>query len=190
MENIAKQGNEISNIITELLEFAQPSSPKPSILSIESLITEAAKSKVEVVDAEIVVVEKQLADDLPDVFVDAEQIGLALAELIANAIESYEGNEGSVTITARFEELQEEVILEIADQGCGMDEETLRKAADPFFSVKRAGRKRGLGLSRCIRHIENNGGKLRLQSEPGKGSCVRVILPMAQVSAPDELAVS
>ncbi len=100
-----------------------------------------------------------------------------MGELISNAAASYQGQGGVVHIDVRYDELEDDVVLEIIDQGCGMSDETRQKAFDPFFSAKPAGRNRGLGLSRSSRYIEENGGKIQLLSEPGRGTTVKVVLP-------------
>ncbi|MBN1391951.1 MAG: hypothetical protein JW947_04010, partial [Sedimentisphaerales bacterium] len=69
------------------------------------------------------------------------------------------------------------VKLTIADDGCGMDAETLQKATFPFFSNPPAGRKRGMGLAHAARLIQLNGGKLSITSQPGTGSTVTILLP-------------
>jgi signal transduction histidine kinase len=65
-----------------------------------------------------------------------------------------------------------------------MDEETLRRAFDPFFSSKPAGRRRGMGLAKALRWIERSGGTMRLESRLGKGTRGSILLPAAQVGAP------
>lgn len=69
------------------------------------------------------------------------------------------------------------VKLEIKDSGCGMDAETLKKATQPFFSAKPAGRNRGMGLAYAARFIQLNKGSLKIASEPGKGTAVTICLP-------------
>jgi signal transduction histidine kinase len=67
--------------------------------------------------------------------------------------------------------------LLISDLGCGMDVETLKKALGPFFSVKPAGRKRGMGLACASRLIQLNRGTLALESRPNHGTTVTITLP-------------
>lgn len=190
LETIASNGQEISKIITELLEFAKPALPKPSTVSAEALITRATSACAEAAQAGNVVIDTLIDEYLPDVFVDLEQTSSALSEVLANAIESYQNREeGTVTITAGYDELDEKVFVEIKDHGCGMDKDTLHKATSPFFSGKQAGRKRGLGLSRSVRNIESNRGTLHLQSEPGKGCCARIALPILRTPVADEAAL-
>jgi signal transduction histidine kinase len=184
LELIVRRTQQITDIITELMEFARPAQPAPKTLAVSELINQAQKVvNKKLQPAKNIILDAKLSDTLPDVFVDGKQVSDALAELILNAIESYksedESGSGTVTITAGFNELENEVMLEIIDTGCGMDSQTLAKAADPFFSSKPAGRQRGLGLSRSIRNIESNAGTIRLESELDRGTVVRVMLPVA-----------
>jgi len=184
LDMVVRRSQQITDIITELMEFARPAQPAPQSLPVSELIGQAQKVvNKKLQPAKNITLDAKLSDTLPDVFVDGKQVSEALAELILNAIESYKNEDesggGKITITARFNELENEIMLEIIDTGCGMDSQTLAKAADPFFSSKPAGRQRGLGLSRSIRNIESNGGTIRLESEPDRGTVARVMLPVA-----------
>ncbi|MCK4627896.1 MAG: HDOD domain-containing protein [Sedimentisphaerales bacterium] len=190
LETIADNGQEIADIIRDLLEFAQPAEPVPAVVTVAELFSEAAGSLSELTRDRGIEIQTQFDDDLPELVIDRSQISLALTEVITNAIESYDEPGGTITMRAGYNELEDVVNLEVIDQGCGMDEQTLQKAVGPFFSARQAGRKRGLGLSRGIRYIESNGGKLHLDSQLGRGTCVRIALPTAHVSAAQERAVS
>ena len=74
----------------------------------------------------------------------------------------------------------EQVMITILDNGSGMDPATLRRAFDPFFSKKPAGRRRGMGLPVALRLIECNGGTLRLDSRAGAGTRALIMLPIAE----------
>ena len=65
----------------------------------------------------------------------------------------------------------------VRDTGPGMDARTLDSAFTPFFSAQRAGRRRGLGLPRAKRYVENNGGRIWIRTRPGEGTTVYVQLP-------------
>ena len=71
------------------------------------------------------------------------------------------------------------VRLQVMDLGCGMDEETARKAAGPFYSAKIAGRKRGMGLAYAARFAQINGGSLEIESHASIGTTVTILLPCA-----------
>ncbi len=75
------------------------------------------------------------------------------------------------------------VVVTVTDNGCGMDDHTVKRAFDPFFSAKPAGRRRGLGLPKALRWIEASGGSIRLESRLGIGTRAVALLPAAIVNA-------
>ena len=105
----------------------------------------------------------------------------ALGELIGNALQAVEPGKGQVEIHAGYDAGSGQVALSISDNGCGMDEQTLKRAFDPFFSAKPAGRRRGMGLAKALRWIEASGGSIRLESRPGQGTRSLVLLPVNPV---------
>jgi two-component system sensor histidine kinase AtoS len=125
--------------------------------------------------------------DMPYVLVDPQQVGAALTEVISNAIQATE-EKGQVAVHAAYDAYSSRVALTVADNGCGMDEETLKRAFDPFFSSKPAGRRRGMGLAKALRWIESSGGTMRLESRLGKGTRASILLPAAAVDAPKAAA--
>ena len=131
------------------------------------------KMNIESLDVNI-----EVAGSIESVFVDSAQIVSAIANIISNAVESYGDKPGPIEITADTAESGELVELVIKDQGCGMDTETLKKATQPFFSAKPAGRKRGMGLAYAARFIQINKGLLNIISEPGSGTTVKIYLPL------------
>jgi signal transduction histidine kinase len=72
------------------------------------------------------------------------------------------------------------VLLTIEDTGCGMDPRTLERIFEPFFTTKQVGQGTGLGLSVVYGIVQGHGGALQVSSEPGKGSCFKVRLPVLQ----------
>ena len=68
--------------------------------------------------------------------------------------------------------------IEISDSGCGMDAGVIKKATQPFYSARTAGRKRGMGLSYTLRFIKLNKGSLNIMSETGEGTTVTIHLPI------------
>ena len=110
---------------------------------------------------------------------DEEQVGRSLANIVINALQSYKGGNGPVTIECGVEPDGRKVVISIHDTGCGMDAETLAKAVEPFYSFRPAGRSRGMGLAHAQRLLQLNGGGLKLTSEANKGTTVTVTLPKA-----------
>ncbi len=130
-----------------------------------------------------------LPDTLPLALVDANQIELAVLNLVLNArdampdggtlqikADQVESRGGSEIPEGRY------VRLVVADTGQGMDAETLRKATEPFFSTKELGKGTGLGLSMVQGLAVQLNGALRLESEPGHGTTAELWLPATNVA--------
>lgn len=127
-----------------------------------------------------------LPDSLPLVEADVTQLELAVLNLAINARDAMaEG--GTIRITAEPLEVAQAddlepghyVAISVSDTGVGMDEVTMRKAIDPFFTTKSADKGTGLGLSMVHGFALQSGGALRLQSRPGTGTTATLVMPVA-----------
>jgi len=114
--------------------------------------------------------------DLPRVECLAAQLNQVFLNLVTNALDAT-GDEGRIVIRTR-DLADGRVAIEVEDDGCGMDVETLKKAFEPFFTTKDVGSGTGLGLSVSYGIIERHKGKIEVKSEPGRGSCFRLTLPV------------
>lgn len=173
---VAEQAQRLSDMITDLMEFAKPQPSQPVRVEVGELIETAvaeAKRRVNPVDTTMEVT----LPDVPAVRVDPAQVSAALAETICNALQATESRQGRVDVSAAFDPLSGRVVLSVTDNGRGMDEATLRHAFDPFFSARRAGRGRGMGLPRALRWVEQSGGEIRLESRPNEGTRAVILLP-------------
>ncbi len=177
LKQIRDNTSEISGIIDGLMSFAQPEQPRPTQTNVKQMLEEAAQLAARKTNTEQLDVQVDVAEGCKDVFVDSAQIVSAIANIFSNAVESYASGSGPIKVTAGLESSGDFVKLQISDFGCGMDRETLQKAAQPFFSAKPAGRKRGMGLAYAQRLVQLNGGSLNITSEPGSGTTVTICLP-------------
>jgi len=166
-------------IVEDLMGFAEPPQPRPAQTDVRQMIDEALMLAGRKTGAEHINVQVEVAEDTGDVFVDSAQIASAIANVVINAIESYNGELGPIKITAQPAQAGEMVRVQVMDLGCGMDAQTIRKATHPFFSAKPAGRKRGMGLAYAARFTQINGGALDLESQLGVGTTVTILLPRA-----------
>jgi len=126
-------------------------------------------------------------------FADAGQIELAILNLAVNARDAMPAG-GKITISAKNEFVPDGaqtrlapgkyIRIAVADTGEGMDAETLARASEPFFTTKGVGKGTGLGLSMVSGTAQQLGGRLDLQSEPGKGTAAVLWLPVAEPAAP------
>ena len=112
---------------------------------------------------------------LPKVKCWPVQITQVLVNLIVNAAQAIEGH-GTIWVRSRTE--GEIVAIEVADSGCGIQPENLRRIFDPFFTTKDPGKGTGLGLSLSWEIVERHGGEIHVASEPGRGTTFTVRLPV------------
>lgn len=118
----------------------------------------------------------KLRGELPIIQADPEQVRGVLRELLNNAVQSNPAS--SVQVTAQVEPGGGSVVVQVSDDGEGMDPYTLEHAPDPFFSAKAAGRRVGMGLPRAMQWLSGHGGRLELRSQRGKGTVATFFLPL------------
>ena len=177
LQQIQENANEASEIIEDLMSFAEPPQPRPTRINILQIIDEALQLASRKVKSEKINAEIENIDNIQSLVIDSAQIVSAIANIICNAIESYGQIGGPVKISLQLDESEDFVKLSVEDHGSGMSNETLKKATQPFFSSKPAGRKRGMGLTYAVRLIQLNKGSLSISSELNKGTSVSIYLP-------------
>lgn len=107
-------------------------------------------------------------------FLSSRAILRAVGVLLRNG---FEASPADATITLRLKRVENEMLVEVQDQGSGMPPEVLKRAGEPFFTTKEMGRGMGMGLFLVKLVIENNDGRLELQSHQGKGTLARLHFP-------------
>jgi signal transduction histidine kinase/ActR/RegA family two-component response regulator len=128
----------------------------------------------------MVEVHQELAAELPKCVGIESEVREALTNLIINAVDALPT--GGV-ITVRTRATEKNVIAEITDNGIGMDEPTRKRCLEPFFSTK-GRRGTGMGLAMVYGIMERHEGKVEIDSEPGKGTTMRLIFPARKVDLP------
>jgi signal transduction histidine kinase len=124
-----------------------------------------------------ITLERDLADRLPTIQGNAEQLIQVFLSLMLNAIDAMEGM-GILTVrTYPNPERSDEVVVTFADTGMGISREDIPKIFEPFFSTKLPGMGTGLGLSICYGIVQEHGGRIHVDSQLGQGSVFRVVLP-------------
>jgi nitrogen-specific signal transduction histidine kinase/ActR/RegA family two-component response regulator len=125
----------------------------------------------------------ELAFNLPLVAAVESQIRDALVNLVFNAVDAMpDGGPLIIRTTLAMGSREQIVLLEVQDAGVGMDEETRRRCLEPFFTTKGT-RGTGLGLAMVYGVAQRHGASLEIESEPGKGTLVRMTFAIAQTAA-------
>jgi signal transduction histidine kinase len=128
----------------------------------------------------------ELDGNLPDSDFEQKAIHDCILNIVGNAIEAcQETRDARVVVRSRRSSDAEEVVVEIEDNGPGIPKEIAAKIFEPFFSTK-GSQGTGLGLAVARKLVQEHGGQLLLDSEVGKGSAFRIILPVRAPEPQDE----
>jgi signal transduction histidine kinase len=169
-----------------LLAFARRQELHPEAIHLGSLIdgvTEMLRRSV----GPTIGIELHLAEDLDLIQADPNQLELALLNLTLNARDAMPDG-GRITITARNADMSNAMValqngryvqVSVIDGGAGMDEVTLKRCTEPFFTTKERGKGTGLGLSTVQGMAVQSGGALHITSAPGRGTTVNLWFPVA-----------
>ncbi len=123
---------------------------------------------------------RELAPDLPAVRANSEQLIQVFMALMLNAMDAMDAR-GTLTVqTSRSETRADEVVVAFSDTGTGIPGQDIQKIFEPFYTTKPQGRGTGLGLSICYGIVSDHGGRIEVDSQLGRGSTFRVILPTGE----------
>lgn len=175
LEVIVKETTRCRKIIKGLLDFARQTKPEMRLSSINEIIEESLSLVENQASFRNIKIIKELAQSLPLISVDADQIRQVFINIILNAQEAMPKG-GVLTISSS----QKDKFIEVKfiDTGCGILKENMDKLFDPFFSTKEGGT--GLGLAVSYGIIEKHQGSIEVKSELGKGTAVIVKLPVPE----------
>jgi signal transduction histidine kinase len=188
----AIQGAQRGAALTQrLLAFARRQDLKPESVDLVALIA-GMDDLIERALGPGIRMLKILPDNLPRIRVDANQLELALLNLVVNARDAMPLS-GVLTLRATVLNFEQDanarlspgsyVKLSVTDNGAGMDAATLAKATEPFFTTKGPGKGTGLGLSMVHGLAIQSGGEMVISSKPGEGTNVDLLLPQSEKSA-------
>ncbi|MCC6750569.1 MAG: response regulator [Deltaproteobacteria bacterium] len=184
---VLKGADRAAGLTRQLLAFCrqQPAAARPTDLN-ESL-TQLHKLLVRTLGDDIAL--SVLPSARPAVVrIDPVQFDQIVLNLAVNARDAMPGG-GELRIVVRNdqdEEARPVVRLSVSDTGTGMDEATQRRIFEPFFTTKERGKGTGLGLATCFAIVEKVGGRIRVESAPGRGSQFTVDLPLCDEPAHDQ----
>ncbi len=173
--NIKENIDRITKIVRELVDFSRPPSYETAIQD----ITDVIKTALGIVKYDKRIRKVKFDTDfktiLPNVSVAADQLLQVIINILINALDAIEGN-GTISLKSDYDKTN--VYLEITDDGCGMDGNTIAKIFDPFFTTKEVGKGTGLGLSVSYGIIKRFNGEIKVKSELNKGSSFIISLPI------------
>ncbi|WP_300975163.1 response regulator [Sphingomonas sp. LHG3406-1] len=195
LETALKSAERAASLTHRLLAFArrQPLDPKPLdvaavLQGVAQLVSHALPENIEL--------RLEIADDLPNVLADANQLENAILNLALNARDAMPDG-GELVIAAALADNPDagpetgngkSLRISVVDTGSGMPPKVLEKVFEPFFTTKPLGQGTGLGLSMVYGFAQQSGGTVQIRSEPDAGTTVCLYLPTSRISAPIESA--
>jgi two-component system, cell cycle sensor histidine kinase and response regulator CckA len=194
MRNAGEQG---ARLVEQLLAVVHPPGEGSYGFVLNDVVTGVEELLTHLV-GENIVLRTLLAADLGAVRMDPARVQQILLNLVLNARDAMPDG-GQITVTTRNcteylpsgpdckRQLSPCVELTVADNGCGMDAETLSRAFQPFFTTKKPGRGNGLGLATASSLAGQHGGSVVAESEPGRGTRVALLLPRVNQDTETEL---
>ena len=189
MEEILRAGQRAAALTSQLLGFSRRQVVRPRVMDLPAA-TGALEEELRRLAGPAAALSFLHAEGQKPVKIDPVQFEQVLVQLVLNASEALPAGGGTVAVETGSADLDEAFVaanegaragphlfLSVRDEGRGMDEETLSRCFEPFFSTKEPGKGSGLGLATVYGVVKQNDGYVRVESGPGKGTRVTVYLP-------------
>ncbi|MFA6567597.1 MAG: response regulator [Victivallales bacterium] len=189
IQEINKAGERSANLTRQLLAFARRQTIAPKVLDLNDAVEGMLKMLRRLIGENIELLWKPAAN-LWKVKIDPSQLNQVMINLVVNARGAIHDPGKEMAIETGNADLDEafcethpdsvpgkHVVLEVRDNGCGMDKETIKHIFEPFFTTKKVGEGTGLGLATVFGIVKQNNGFINVHSEPGKGSTFKIYLP-------------
>jgi two-component system NtrC family sensor kinase len=179
LEIIDREVDRCTRIVDGLLAFSRPKATPKQRVSLNALVDETLFLLKHHQRFKRLQVVRALEPELSDTVGSAEQLIQVLMALMLNALDAMEEG-GQLTVrTGANPARPDEVLVEVQDTGVGIPRADQSKIFEPFYTTKPPGRGTGLGLSICYGIVADHGGRIAVDSVPGRGAVFRVYLPVA-----------
>ncbi len=178
-ELILEHAKRVASITRQVAELTAAHPPEPELLDLNALVTNTCNfisydQRFRGID---LVIEPD--HDLPAIEAVADHLTQVLMNLLINAADALQGvTDRKPTIRVVTRTADGGVLIEVSDNGCGMDRAVLSRAFDDSFTTKPVGKGCGLGLFLCKTLVEQRGGRIELESTPGVGTTAQIWLPL------------
>jgi PAS domain S-box-containing protein len=180
VQAIMQAAERCMRIVRNFLTLARQHPPERQHVALNTVLQGAMELLVYGLQVDTITVDWQLAPDLPRLWADPHQLHQVIVNLVTNAHHALREvpQPRRLTLTTRSDPGGTRVILEVADTGPGISPDLQARLFEPFFTTKPPGVGTGLGLPLCRGIIEEHGGSISVDSQPGQGTVFRVVLPV------------
>ena len=177
LQRIVTQAERAQAIVRGLLDFAHESPVEVGTLDLNALVRDTLELLERQPQLQAVQLRTELSTVLLAVEGDARRLQQVLVNVILNALDAMSEG-GTLTIRTGHSERPGFCRVAVSDTGCGIPPEHLPHLFEPFFTTKEVGKGVGLGLSVSYGIVRQHGGEIEVQSQPGAGTTVRIMLPV------------
>jgi signal transduction histidine kinase len=180
VQAILRAGRRAREVVSRLLTMARHDDDL-TLLSVNQTIEEALLLTGPLITRQAIALDVALAEDLPPVAGVPAQLEDVWLSLLTNARDAIpQGREGRIAIRSCLSVDESAVLVLVEDNGTGISPEHQEKVFTQFFTTKPRGKGTGLGLYICHHIVTQHGGGIEITSQPGKGTCVKIWLPVAE----------
>jgi PAS domain S-box-containing protein len=179
LDNIQHGSGRINSVVSNLREFSLDKDKKPQKrIDIEEIVERVLAICQNKIEKTVKRFNTVIPKNMPQIHTDPYALEQVLINLLVNAVQAADKRESRVELAIRIVNGENNhTVIEVSDNGSGMDEQTQLKIFDPFFTTKSPAEGTGLGLYVCHNLITDLGGRIEVKSKPGVGSTFKVILP-------------
>jgi two-component system cell cycle sensor histidine kinase/response regulator CckA len=186
---IMKGSDRAQALVSQLLAFSRKQILKPAVLDLNQVVMEISDLLPRLI-GEHIHIEVRPGQNLRRIMADPNQMHQILLNLAVNARDAmpaggtlrYQTENETLPVSSKFEKITEGVLLTVSDTGSGIPPELLARIFEPFFTTKERGKGTGLGLAMVYGTVSQSGGRIEVDSAPGRGTTFKIYFP-----ATDEL---
>ena len=177
LKTIEKQVRHCKSIVEDLLNFARTSAPKKELHDIHVVVEDVLHFIRQHSKLDGIEIQSDYDRRVGPLLMDEKKISQVLINLLMNAIHAV-GGQGLIRVETGMDQNSQKAVIQVHDDGPGIQDTDLARIFDPFFTTKPTGQGTGLGLSVSYGIIKNHGGDIRVASKPGQGATFSILLPI------------
>jgi two-component system NtrC family sensor kinase len=178
LQTIERESKRCGELVKSLLTFSRQAPSQRTPQDLNTIVHRAVQLVKPKLDMAGIDLTETLAEHLPPVECDANQIQQVILVLMVNASEAMSQG-GALFVTTELDPSGEHGAVRVKDTGSGIPPDVLPRIFDPFFTTKEDQNRTGLGLAVAASIIEQHAGEITVHSEPGAGTEFRIVLPVA-----------
>lgn len=182
LDETLSSAKRIKRIVSELKDFARiESSELSGLVDVNKVVEASSRLVTSTIRNTTTDFSLHCEPALPLIQGNKQRLEQVVVNLIVNACQALQSKEQAVVVTTRYDKGENEIVIEVADEGIGIKEQNMSQILDPFFTTKRNEGGTGLGLSISSGIVKDHGGSLSFTSLPSRGTNVTLSLPVANL---------